>query len=118
MTTDIRTLYKNKVAKDHKSKVVREYFSLYAWFWFHTQFWLAPLDRRPYTYIMRDWIYPHMKLFIVLSIIWLAGCLAWLYWQPYPAAIILMLSSLLWAHLVWGSEWIPGEQEDPQITDI
>ncbi len=105
--------YKSKVRHDHQSRTVRAYFSLYAWFWFHTEFWLEPEDRRPYTYIMRDWIYPHLPAFVAILLVWYAGLLAWAHWSAYPPLILGILSSLLVAHLIWGSEWIPNEQEEP-----
>jgi hypothetical protein len=117
---DIRELYKKDVAKYHKSRVIRAYFDWYAYFWFHTEaLWIKdPLARRPYTYIFRDWIFPHMTIFKVILAVWYAGMLTWLHWCPYPAAILLGLSSWVAAHLVWGADWIPGQQEDPQIKDI
>ena len=117
---DIRGIYKLHVAQKHKSKVVREYFSLYAWFWFHFEaLWIKdPLERRPLTFIMRDWIYPHMKWFVVILVVWYAGMFTWMHWNSYAPAVFLVLSSWLAAHLIWGSPWIYGQQECPQIEDI
>jgi hypothetical protein len=86
---------------------------LYQWFWFHTEFWLTPVNRRPYTFIMRDWIFTHLHAFYAIVLIWIAGMLALTNWHPYPAAILLLLSGFLIAHLVWGSRWIEGQQEIP-----
>jgi hypothetical protein len=98
----------------HGNPVVRKYFDLYGWFWFHTEFWIQDLeDRRPYTFIMRDWIFPHMGWFYLISVVWYAGILAWVHWEPYPAAVVGILSALVWAHLRWGAKWIEGEQEWP-----
>jgi hypothetical protein len=105
--------YFEAVKRDHKTRLVREGFSLYAWFWFNTEFWQAPLDRRPYTYIFRDWIYPHMKTFLAVLAFWYAGLFFLAARQPYPALGLAILSSLLAAHLVWGSRWKKGEQEWP-----
>jgi hypothetical protein len=119
MVAGIRESYKAHVAEDHKNRTVRAYFDLYAWFWFHTQFWIKdPEQRRPYTFIMRDWIYTHRVWYRVILITWYAGMLALLNWHPYPAAMLLILSSWLAAHLTWGSKWIPGEQEYPPITEM
>jgi hypothetical protein len=109
--------YNQRVRQDHSSATVRGWYGLYAFFWFHTEVWLKPLDRRPYTFIMRDLFFPHMAWFWICSTIWFAGLFTWLNWQPYPAAIIIFLTALLWAHLKWGAPWVPGEQEDPQIED-
>jgi hypothetical protein len=85
----------------------------YLWFWFHTEFWLTPLDRRPYTFIWRDWIYPHAGSFAIMVVFWYAGTFALLAFYRWIAAILLLLSSALIAHLVWGSQWIEGQQEVP-----
>lgn len=106
--------YRQAVRRDHKSRVVRAGFDLYAWFWFNTEFWIKVLeDRRPYTFIMRDWIFPHMTAFKVILCVWYAGMLLWLHWSPYPAAILIGGSSWVNAHLSWGGKWIEGQQEWP-----
>lgn len=107
--------YKQKVAQDHQTWVVRAYFSLYAFFWFYTEaLWIKdPEARRPYTFIFRDWIFPHMKAFLVILAVWYVGIFIWLHWNPYPPAILIGLSSWLGAHLVWGGTWRQGEQEWP-----
>ncbi len=102
-----RMLYRAKVRRDHKHKVVQKYFDLYQWFWFHTEFWLAPEERRPYTYIMRDWIFPHKGWFYLISAVWflLLGLN-----HSIPAYIVAVLTAFLWGHLVWGSPWIKGQK--------
>jgi apolipoprotein N-acyltransferase len=111
--------YKAQVHKDHKSKVVRFYFLTYEYFWFHTQsLWIKnPLDRRPYTFIFRDWIYPHMVWFAVILCLWYAACFTLVAFHPLLASILLTLSSWLASHLIFGAPWVPGQQEDPQIED-
>lgn len=88
--------------------------SFYLWFWFHTEFWLTPINRRPYTFIIRDWIYPHMALFLWLVLAVFIGLINFAQTQPLTSIILSCLSSLLCAHLVWGSAWIEGEQETPE----
>lgn len=109
--------YKAHIRAGHRNPVVRKWFGLYAWFWFHTEFWLEKLERRPYTYIMRDWIYPNEVLFYVISALWFLGLAAWSWFQGFAPTIVGILTAMLWAHLVWGSSWIPGQQEDPQIEE-
>ena len=109
--------YKSKIYKDHKSNTIRQWYGMYAYFWFHTQIWLEPIDRRPYTYIMRDWIYPRIKLFYAISIIWFSSMIILSLDKGLLATIITLLTSLLWSHLVWGSQWHEGEQEWPTIID-
>jgi hypothetical protein len=105
--------YFESIRRDHKTRLLRKSFSLYAWFWFHSEFWLGTLDRRPYTFIFRDWIFSHLTAYKITTGAWYAGLLIWLHWAPYPAGILVGLSSWLNAHLVWGSKWEKGEQEWP-----
>jgi len=111
--------YKSQVRRDHESRVARKYFDLYAWFWFHTQFWIKdPAQRRPYTLIMRDWVYPNMPWFLVILGIWYGGLIVWHCLRPslpvtLTTLILGTLSGWLCAHIVWGSKWIPNEQEHP-----
>jgi len=114
---DGRRQYKAKYRHDHKTAVVRKWFGLYAWFWYHTEFWLKSADRRPYTYIMRDWIYPHMRLFVTLLIVWYIYMGVIAATHPLIAVVCSTLSGWLAAHLIWGGKWICGEQEWPPVTD-
>jgi hypothetical protein len=109
--------YNSKIHQDHRTRAVRKWFGLYAWFWFHTEFWLEPMARRPYTFIMRDWIYPHMKWFLVILALWYAGNFYWLNFHIWSPAVLLVLSSWLSAHLIWGGKWCQGEQEWPPVTE-
>ena len=86
----------------------------YSWFWFHTEWYLIPVNRRPYTFIMRDWIYPHSGIFAAMVFIWYAGMMALENWYPFWAGGCLIFSSLLIAHLVWGSKYIENQQEYPE----
>ena len=88
--------------------------NFYQWFWFHTEFWLTPINRRPYTFIMRDWIYNHLNLAIDLIIAWFIGMIILSIWHGTMATILSIFTGLLTAHLVWGSSWILGQQESPQ----
>lgn len=86
----------------------------YEWLWFHTEFWIASkVARRPFTFIMRDWIYPNLGSFIVIIISWYIGVTIIALVSPFVALLLGILSSLLLAHLVWGSKWIKDEQEYP-----
>lgn len=116
------SLYKSRVRCDHKSRTVRAGFSLYAWFWFHTQFWIEdPEQRRPYTFIMRDWIYPNMSWFLVITAVWVLGLFTWMTLSIMNCNVmhglgclaLSLFSAMLWAHLCWGGGWKQGEQEWP-----
>ena len=86
----------------------------YQWFWFHTEFWLTPVNRRPYTFIMRDWIYTHSDLATSLILFWFAGMITLSIWHGTLATVLSILTGFLAAHLVWGSSWIEGQQEYPE----
>ncbi len=86
----------------------------YQSFWFHTEFWLTRVDRRPYTFIMRDWLYSHVVWFVAILVAYFGGLFTWVVFNPLPASIVIFLSAFLLAHLVWGSKWIEGQQEYPE----
>jgi len=86
----------------------------YQWFWFRTEFWLTPVDRRPYTFIMRDWIYPHAGWFALMVAAFYIGMIILSLWHGTAATTTSSLVSLVIAHLVWGSKWIEGQQEFPE----
>ena len=87
--------------------------SLYEWFWVYTEFWLTPVDRRPYTFIMKDWIFTHVKAFIGIAVVWFAGVITLSYWHGTAATVIGVISAAILAHLVWGAAWIEDQQEFP-----
>lgn len=102
--------YRAKVLRDHQSFLVWWYFFTYSFFWYHTEIWLKPEDRRPYTYIMRDLFFPHMAWFYAVSGSIFAGLFAIIFAVHWNyASIFIFFLALLWAHLRWGSKWIPDE---------
>jgi hypothetical protein len=38
---------------------------------------LAKEDRRPYTFILRDWVFPNTGWFIVIMCFWYLGMIVW-----------------------------------------
>lgn len=116
--------YLTRIRWDHKNRISRTYFDIYAYIWFHTEIWIKDKEqRRPYTFIMRDWAYTHQLAFFGITVVWYCIMLVWLYccwiyrWLPIGSGIVIALSSLLWAHVRW-AYWKPGEQEWPPILDI
>jgi hypothetical protein len=87
---------------------------LYLWFWFHSEFWLTSVDRRPYTFIMRDWLYTHAAVFAAEVGLFYGSMITLSVWHGTAATIVAALGSLLLAHLVWGTKWIEGQQEVPE----
>jgi len=90
----------------------------YQWLWYTFEFWLTPVNRRPLTFIMRDWIFTHGALTASLVVIWIAILFAVCFTQPFVALVLAILSFFLLAHLVWGSKWIEGQQENPQYVGL
>ena len=89
----------------------------YQWFWFHTEFWLTRVDRRPYTFIMRDWIYTHSGFAAAMVFSWFTGVMALSIWYGTLSTGLSIFSGLLTAHLVWGSQWIEHQQEYPEYVE-
>ncbi len=87
---------------------------LYCKFWFATEFWLTPTNRRPYTFIMRDWIFRHINWFVTLVALFYAGVITLSIWHGTAATITVAFGSFLLAHLVFGSSWIEHQQECPE----
>jgi len=86
----------------------------YQKFWFATEFYLTPVNRRPYTFIMRDWIFTHPVLASVLIFLFYAGMIVLSIWHGTASTITTSVGSFLLAHLVWGSKYIEQEQEFPE----
>ena len=86
----------------------------YQWSWFRVEFWLTPVNRRPLTFIMRDWLFRHTTSFIVILAVWFGGVFVWNLYHPVPASIVGFLSAFLLAHLIWGTKWIEHQQESPE----
>ena len=109
--------YKDKVLRRYRGRKVVMLGKFYQWFWFHTEFWLTHVDRRPYTFIMRDWMYNHTTFSAALVILFYIGMIVLSLWHGTITAVISALGSFILAHLVWGSKWIEGQQEFPEYID-
>ena len=86
----------------------------YQWFWFTTECWLSPADRRPYTFIMMDYIFLHPWPAWSMIAGWYAGMAVLLFFCPPAAATLIGLSAFVLAHVVWGGPWLEGRQECPE----
>jgi len=53
-----------------------------------------------------------MPAFLVILGLWYPGLLIWAHWSAFPPLILGILSPLLVAHLIWGSQWVLNEQEE------
>jgi hypothetical protein len=84
----------------------------YSWFWLHTEFWIAnKFKRRPFTFILRDWIFPHLSAFTYICLVWFLGLYSLAWFHGLLALTMGIISAALIAHLVWGSRWIKGERK-------
>lgn len=86
----------------------------YQWFWFRTELWLTPKERRPYTFIFRDWCFSHTIPTIILTLGVGIGTLVLAILISYWWLFLYTFECALWAHLFWGSKYIEGQQEDPE----
>jgi len=87
---------------------------VYWWLWFHIEFNRTPVDRRPFTFIMRDYFNLHPVPAWTMTAIWFAGMFVFNLFHPVPASIIGYFSAFVLAHVIWGAPWIEGQQENPQ----
>lgn len=100
----------------------KDYFvkrTLYERFWFRTQFWLKPIDRRPYTYLIRD-LY-HKSPLVVITLGGVAIYLLGRYTGQISILVVLSIivgvfAGMVLAHLFWGKKYIPNQQEYPTYS--
>ncbi|MFA5401225.1 MAG: hypothetical protein WC359_12330 [Dehalococcoidia bacterium] len=102
----------------------------YYWFWFHIEaLWIHdPVNRRPFTYMMRDFAHYHPHWTGVIcgtaaAIFLGAVMLADIFWcgiSWWKHLVLWLISGALFVaagvlagHVLWGKDWIPGEQEEP-----
>ncbi len=85
----------------------------YQRFWYFTEFWLTPVNRRPYTFIIRDFIYSHSGLSIAIISVWFSLVFVFNLYHPVPASLIFIFSAFLLGHLIWGTKYIEQQQEWP-----
>lgn len=86
----------------------------YAWLWFRTEFWLTLEGRRPFTFIMRDFIFTNVVLSLILIVLFYAGMVILSFWYGTASTLIVGLGSFVLAHIVWGETWLFSQQEDPE----
>jgi len=93
----------------------------YESFWFHTEFFLPPEKRRPYTYLARD-LYHQAAGFVVpmlgfgftaVGIVLATAFPAWK-WIILGLLFTGYLFGALTAHLFWGKDYIPGQMPTPK----
>ncbi len=92
----------------------------YSWFWYHTEFWLKPKDRRPFTFIMRDFYhqYPFLVLLLTGAGFYALGNWGWhLSVAIYFVILGVVFAGIVLGHLFWGRPYVKGEQETPEYIE-
>ena len=86
----------------------------YQWLWFRSEFWLTPINRRPYTFIMRDLLLGERNKILawVCCGMWFAG-FGYLSSVHPMVMVVPILSAFILGHVVWGTKYIEGQQEFP-----
>jgi len=88
--------------------------NLYNKIWFYTEFWLTPVDRRPFTFCMRDFIFGHPAWAWPMIIAWYISMGFLVYYYVWAGWAITIASTAVLFHVIWGSKWIEGQQEFPE----
>jgi hypothetical protein len=90
-----------------QGKVVQKTWDWYAWLWFHTEFWLEPDQRKPYTYLIRE-VYHGAPALTVLILGTISYCLGrwWLVLSPrtFLIAFAAILAGIILGHLFWNND--------------
>ena len=89
---------------------------LYERFWFATQAWLKPKDRRPYTYAFGDYYHSSplptiVGLAITFYMIGRYTTLASIWWLM--GIVLALVAGIILGHLFWGKKYKPNQQESP-----
>jgi len=114
-TTAVRN-YQAKVEQDHRSRLVRFFFKLYSVLWFYSEFFLPPDYRRPYTFIMRDFMILHPILAGIVVAGEITGLVFLVRWNLATGLPVWAFYWLVIGHLIWGRNMILGEQEEPPFN--
>jgi hypothetical protein len=91
----------------------------YTWFWYHLEsLWIkAKATRRPFTFMMRDFMIQHPTWAAIIVLVELT-LLCWLnLWNRWAGFWLGAFYFALFAHLVWGTPMKENEQEYPQYIE-
>ncbi len=89
----------------------------YQWWWFHLEWWLPAPDRRPFTFIIRDW-YHNVPLPTIVGL-GITFYMIGRYTTQISLSVLLgivlaLVTGIILGHIYWGKKWREGEQENPQ----
>jgi hypothetical protein len=92
--------------------------SFYWWFWYYFEsMWIKSwAARRPFTYMMRDFLMQHRIWSVIIIACVLTGLVFLNRWNCYVGIVVIALYFIVLGHLVWGAPMKPGEQEEPPYT--
>jgi len=82
--------------------------------WFAVEFNLTPVDRRPFTFIMRDYIFQYPKRAVPMIVAWYVGMAFLLCVAQWVAWGFTIASTAVLFHVIWGTPWIEHQQEFPE----
>jgi len=91
---------------------------IYFKIWFYTEgLWIKSEKlRRPFTYMMRDFILEHPAWTTVIILVTNGGLMALVWWNWIAGYFTVAFYWMLMGHLIWGTPMKKGEQEDPEYT--
>ena len=98
-----------------RGKEIKE-MSLYAKFWFRVQFWLSPYERRPFTFMFRDWYHqaPLPTITGLAITFYMTGRYTTQISTVVLLSIVLALSvGIILGYTYWGKTHFRGQQEYP-----
>jgi len=81
--------------------------------WFAVEFRLTPVDRRPFTFIMRDFFNLHPIQAWSYTGLGYIGMGFLLYYSACAGGILIGVSAFVLAHVIWGAKYIEHQQEWP-----
>lgn len=92
---------------------------LYEKIWYHVEaLWIKAKEaRRPFTFMMRDFLMQHRIWSAVIIVAELAGLVFLNRWNCYVGAPVIAIYFMVLGHLVWGTPMKPGEQEEPPYIE-
>ena len=89
---------------------------LYERFWFATQVWLKPKDRRPFTYLLRDWYHTSPLPTIVglaITFYMIGRYTTQISLSAIMGVVLALVAGIILGHLFWGRKHITNQQEYP-----
>jgi hypothetical protein len=119
LTIVLRIVTKQTVSGAPASEVKLNWLGrAYAKIWYFTEgLWIKSGKlRRPFTYMMRDFMMAHPAWTVIIVIAENIGLMFLVRWNWIGGFFTISFYWLLMGHLRWGTPMKKGEQEDPEYT--